>query len=394
MIRALRATKPYRSIVVAISSCGPTYIRRAIPQVICRFAGTSIDGIGDASIQRSQWRKPSKWNIEAMCPELIKYWHSSKNINVKPDELSIKSAGKIWWRCGKGPDHEWKASPRCMHELYTNEEEVCPFCSNRKVSVTNSLATLYPEISSQWDTSKNGELTPSKVLPTSSLSVWWKCDKGEHHEWKRVIHRRTHPRSSIEDKCPFCCGVDIQSNSLAVCRPDLAAEWDYSRNGDLTPETVSKSSSKRVWWVCPNGHHYQSAVYNRGSTHNTQCPVCSGRQVTDSTKLSGNLHLMEFLDKERNPGIDANKTSVLSRKQLFWRCPESLYDERKQNHKWKCSIHDMITLYNYECPFCSNLLFVKVVGEENSRKDNGNAVQWSNYPSDSEPMHPSGYKSK
>ena len=321
------------------------------------------------SISNCGIRKASKWNIEATCPELIKYWHSSKNVNIKPDVLSIKSAEKIWWKCGKGPDHEWKASPRNMLEVYNSKEELCPFCSNRKVSITNSLATLYPEISSQWDTTKNGELTPSKVLPTSSLSVWWKCEKGENHSWKRVIHHRTHPRSSIEDKCPFCCGVDTQSKSLAVCRPDLAAEWDYERNGNLTPNDISKSSSKRVWWVCPNGHHYQSTVYNRGSTHNTSCPICSGRKVIDSTKLSGNRHLMEFLDLERNQGIDVNKTSILSKRQFFWRCPESLFDENKQHHRWKCSIHDMASLYNYECPFCSNLLFVKAVNEDEMLMD-------------------------
>ena len=172
---------------------------------------------------------------------------------------------------------------------------------------------------------------------------------------------------------------------MAVCRPDLATEWDYKRNGHLTPEDVSKSSSKRVWWICPNGHHYQSTVYNRGSTHNTSCPICSGRKVTDSTKLSGNHHLMEFLDLERNQGIDANKTSVLSKRQLFWRCPESLFDEKKQHHRWKCSIHDMASLYNYECPFCSNLLFVKSVdGDEtqddkSSSNNNNETVSWDYY---------------
>lgn len=384
MIRVLRAVRIHSQYIAIVNSLRIWNYNSIVPIFPSRGVGTSVDRVNNVSVSKSNIGKASKWNIEATCPELIKYWHSSKNVDIKPDMLSIKSAGKIWWKCGKGPDHEWRASPRHMLEIYNNKEELCPFCSNRKVSIANSLATLYPEISSQWDTSKNGELSPSKVLPTSSLSVWWRCEKGENHSWKRVIHHRTHPRSSVEGKCPFCCGVDIQSKSLAVCRPDLAAEWDYERNGHLTPEHIPKSSSKRVWWICPNGHRYQSTVYNRGSTHNTSCPICSGRKVTDSTKLSGNHHLMEFLDLERNQGIDVNKTSVLSKRQLFWRCPESLFDDKKQHHRWKCSIHDMASLYNYECPFCSNLLFVKSVdGDEiqvdESRNNNNEIVIWNDY---------------
>ena len=296
----------------------------------------------------------SEKTIEVLCPELIKYWHSAKNINISPNELSIKSSANIWWKCTKGLDHEWQASPRDLYDLCSRNEVICPFCANRKVSVTNSLATLYPEIASQWHPTLNGTLTPSKVLPTSSLSVWWKCDKGDDHVWRRLIRHRTHPRSPNEDKFPFCVGADKKSNSLAVCRPDLAAEWDYERNGDLTPNTISKSSSKKVWWICPRGHHYQCTVYNRGSTHNTNCPICSGRRVIDSTKLSGHRLLMDFFDPERNVGKDLNKISVMSKKQLYWRCPESLYDDSKKGHRWKCSVYDMINVYNCECPICTH----------------------------------------
>lgn len=299
----------------------------------------------------------NKKTIEVLCPELIKYWHSAKNMNIKPSELSINSSAKIWWKCTKGLDHEWQASPHSLYELCLHGKTVCPFCANRKVSVTNSLATLYPEIASQWHPTLNGSLTPSRVLPTSSLSVWWKCDKGENHVWQRLIRNRTHPRSSIEDKCPFCVGADKESNSLATCRPDLAAEWDYERNGALTPHNVSKSSSKKVWWICPVGHHYQCTVYNRGSTHNTNCPICSGRNVIDSTKLSGHALLMDFFDTKKNVGVDLNKVSVLSKKQLFWRCPESLYDESKKDHHWRCSVYDMTNVFNCECPICTNSPF-------------------------------------
>ncbi|MCI5608784.1 MAG: zinc-ribbon domain-containing protein, partial [Spirochaetia bacterium] len=35
--------------------------------------------------------------------------------------------------------------------------------------------------------------------------------------------------------------------SVAEVAPQLVAEWDYEKN-DITPEVVSASSYKRVWW--------------------------------------------------------------------------------------------------------------------------------------------------
>ena len=243
------------------------------------------------------------YNIESICPELIKFWHPTRNGDLRPSDVSVRSVKKVWWKCPKGPDHEWQSSPRKLYSAAVHTTLGCPFCENRMVSVTNSLATLYPEIASQWHPTRNGTVTPSKILPSSSFKAWWKCENGENHVWQRVVSHRVHPRSPIEGKCPFCQKVDLASQSLAVCRPDLAKEWDYDLNGSLTPAMVTKSSSRRVWWVCENGHHFQCTVYNRGSTHNTKCPICSGRKVNNETSLACYQDLIRFLDMKKNRGL-------------------------------------------------------------------------------------------
>lgn len=247
-------------------------------------------------------RDLDRYNIEVICPELTKFWHPTKNGDLRPSDVSVRSVKKIWWKCSKGPDHEWLSSPRKLYDMSTHKILGCPFCGNRMVSVTNSLATLYPDIASQWHPTKNGDVQPSKILPNSSFNAWWKCSNGEDHEWRRVVSHRVFPRSPNEGKCPFCQRVDLHSQSLAICRPDLAKEWDYALNGELTPFMVTKSSSKRVWWVCENGHHYQSTVYNRGSTHNTGCPICLGRKVSEETSLARCQQLLPFLDMTKNGG--------------------------------------------------------------------------------------------
>ena len=38
--------------------------------------------------------------------------------------------------------------------------------------------------------------------------------------------------------------------NLAVCYPELAVEWDWEENGELTPQNVAPHSNKKVGWKC------------------------------------------------------------------------------------------------------------------------------------------------
>ena len=75
--------------------------------------------------------------------------------------------------------------------------------------------------------------------------------------------------------CPCCTNrVAVKGvNDLATTHPDIAAEWDYGRNGELKPTDVVAGSSKRVWWRCPEGHEWQAIIYRRKAGGGS-CPVC------------------------------------------------------------------------------------------------------------------------
>jgi len=62
-------------------------------------------------------------------------------------------------------------------------------------------------------------------------------------------------------------------------RPRLAAQWDPTRNGDLTPAAVRPASNKKVWWRCPAGHRWQAQINQRSRQH-TGCPDCAARHRT------------------------------------------------------------------------------------------------------------------
>ena len=50
----------------------------------------------------------------------------------------------------------------------------------------------------EWDTEKNLPLTPETISHSSSVNVWWKCEKG--HSWQTQLKSR----SASLTKCPEC----------------------------------------------------------------------------------------------------------------------------------------------------------------------------------------------
>lgn len=45
----------------------------------------------------------------------------------------------------------------------TKKTHVCPYCANKKVSVTNSLARVFPELAREWHPVLNEGLRPEDV---------------------------------------------------------------------------------------------------------------------------------------------------------------------------------------------------------------------------------------
>jgi hypothetical protein len=113
-------------------------------------------------------------------------------------------------------------------------------------------------------------LTPSSVIATSSLSVWWKCPRGDDHEWEARIERRIR-----SPNCPFCLGRRVSdTNSLATLYPDVARWWHPTMNRGLLPSDVLATTKLRVWWRCGRRHVWQSRVCDR-TVARGYCPMCA-----------------------------------------------------------------------------------------------------------------------
>ena len=220
-------------------------------------------------------------------PDIAKEWHPHKNGNKKPSQFVEYSNESIWWFCRAGHTYRAQISSR------VGQKTGCPFCSNKKVlQGFNDLSTSNPLLAEEWNYEKNSGLLPSQVLAGTHKKVWWKCKSG--HEWEATVSSR----SNGGHGCPYCANQKVLPgyNDLATTYPDIAKDWDYASNKNITPDLVIAGSNRSYFWICSEGHSYKAPISQR--LRGRGCPYCTGRKVligyndlpTTEPKLSKEWH--------------------------------------------------------------------------------------------------------
>jgi hypothetical protein len=226
-------------------------------------------------------RKPSKANnLASLYPDLAKEWHPEFNGKLKPSDVVPKSGRNIWWICSSNPMHIWKSMVWHRVDGGRNGKGTgCPYCSNQLVDINNSLAKKRPDLAAEWHPTKNGSLTPDKVVYGSHAKCWWRCPKGEDHEWKASIYNRV----NADTGCPCCCGRKVvPSNCLVTTHPHIAAEW--SPKNTLKPTEVTYASNRSAYFVCSKDpkHEWQARIDSRADGNG--CPFCSASKGEKAIK--------------------------------------------------------------------------------------------------------------
>jgi DNA-directed RNA polymerase subunit RPC12/RpoP len=275
-----------------------------------------------------------KISLAQKSPKTARCWHPTRNGSLQPTNVGYRSKKSVWWLCPKG--HEYKGI--IFNKAKTNNGS-CPYCSGKKVAKERTLAVVFPEIAKEWHHKKNGDLSPDKVLPQSGKKVWWSCPK--KHEYQAILFNRT--RKTNATGCPYCSGRKAtKSYNLARCYKRIAAEWDYVKNGDLTPDHVLPFSSIKVWWRCKKGHSWKAVVSQRVLIK-TNCPFCSGRYVTPEKSLEIKYpYIAQEWDYTKNLGLTPKDVLPHSNKKVWWRC--------HVGHRWSSSIDERTQ--RKQCPKC------------------------------------------
>ena len=301
-------------------------------------------------------------------PELAAQWHPTKNGELTPDMVTCGSGNKVWWmlshddpETGKHFDFEWDA--KVVGRVNGNG---CPFLSGKAVwPGYNDLASKNPELAKQWHPTKNGDLTPEMVTCGSRKKVWWYLsyddpETGKHFdfEWEAKIEDRAR-----EIGCPFLSGKAVWPgyNDLTTKCPELAAQWHPAKNESLTPDKVTCSSNKEVWWLLPyddpeSGKHFdftwQAKVSSRFNGNG--CPFLSGREAWPGYNDLATKHpeLAAQWHPTKNGDLTPDKVTCGCNQKVWWLLP---YDDpetgRHFDFEWEVDVNTRTS--GSGCPFLS-----------------------------------------
>ena len=270
-------------------------------------------------------KKKRKINISkslaVLHPELLKIW-DDKNNTVSPYEVSSGSHTKVYWKCNK--NHSY---PAVIKNVVKGTR--CPYCSNQKVLVGfNDLETWCKNNNKQyllkeWHPTKNGTLTPQKVVYGYTKNIWWQCELG--HEWSAPISRRTNGTRTAN--CPCCSNRKLLKgfNDLATKYPEIAKEWHPTKNGTLTPQDVLFGSSKKVWWQCEFGHEWPAFISSRIKGH--FCKKCDSRKHVSLAEKT----IVFYLKKA---GIEVIENKQIDKKEIDIFLPKKNIGIEYDGQRW------------------------------------------------------------
>lgn len=201
-------------------------------------------------------------SLASLNPDLAKEWHPTLNGELTSNDVTVSSGKKVWWACSNNEEHTWESSVDNRRKGNN-----CPYCSGRFASTNNSIASIKPELISEWHPTKNRDKTPHNVSVSSEKKIWWlgKCN----HEWLTPANSRCNGSN-----CPYCAGqkILVGFNDLWTTNPDIASILYNPDDG----YNHSKGTHKKVDWKCPDCEYViKNKSINKVCSNGLSCPKCS-----------------------------------------------------------------------------------------------------------------------
>ena len=299
-------------------------------------------------------------------PDLAKEWNYEKNGGLRPEDVSCGSTKKVWWMqfiknpvTGKMMKSEWKAS--IANRVNGNGN---PIASNQMVmSGYNDLEFLHPDVAAEWNYERNGTLKPSMVTCGMCKKVWWvryihneKTGELIKFEWEESISKRVLRKDKVMRR------LIKGYNDLKTLHPELADEWNYKRNGTLTPDMVTCGTDKKVWWIQYDKSpvtgeiiplEWKSSISHRVLGEDN--PIKVGKQVLVGYNDFATLYpeIATEWNYERNGSLTPDMVTSKSNKTVWWVKYEiSPATGKTMKLEWKTSI--VRRANGDKCPYTSN----------------------------------------
>lgn len=288
--------------------------------------------------------------------------------------LPRSSTKAIGWSCGSNSCRSWKLSPNKM--ILANYPIKCD-CKQVDTTLLNAQI--------KYNNNRLNTVTPYVNIK--------KYDLIENHSLNSEINE-------VCDMTGRTCGTGVKTrfrdyvcshNNLSVQRPNLALEWNYEKNGNLTPNMVPISATIKVWWICSNSnncgcHQWQASLQKR-IVRGDGCGFCSGRYACKHKNL---LILRPDIAKEwfyeKNIGKLPENVVCGSDEKVWWKCSKEGVCEC---HFWKAKVSKR-TKKNQGCPFCNvgracihrnlKVLFPEIAKEWDYEKNKDKNMMIENIP--------------
>jgi len=341
-------------------------------------------------------------NLAVVNPKLAQEWHPIKNGSLKPTEVSPKAKMKVWWKCRRG--HEWEAAiysraignscPTCNSQTSAPElrlySEIKYLFEDAKLreKIYNAEADIYiPSIGlaleidgAYWHKDKiEQDIKKNSIFNSNNIKIIRIREKGLKpiSNWDIIYTKKIIEFNIVEDLLKtillnfnlpterkerifkyidegnfvntelFYDLIDrlpspIPGNSLADMNPSLVKEWNFDKNGNLTPYDVFPNSDKKVWWKCDKGHEWEAVIGSRNTGR--KCPYCTGNIISYEKSLKAvNPSLLEEWDYDKNIDITPENVFPNSDKKVWWKCDKG--------HEWEARITNRHN--GTKCPYCS-----------------------------------------
>ena len=137
-------------------------------------------------------------------------------------------------------------------------------------------------------------------------------------------------------------------NDLATTDPQIAAEWCYELNKDITPNQVHRNSKQYFWWKCPHGHMWKAKVYER-TIENISCRKLIGKIVVKiSRKVARKERLRIHSQQRLQSSIFARRKLTIGNEPKCQRKSTKKQNKADNNDNGMSMFH-----FLFPFPFCS-----------------------------------------
>lgn len=236
-----------------------------------------------------KWEKRKKKTIEEKVDLYVHYWESGKRWRCNETGERFRSLDDAFRKYGKEGENldTLRTRVRKGHTWHGMTIAGCqterPITSSEYGNLTNSLKRdlgegklteaqleklrhcdfpfesikeavgLDDRLRVIWDSEQNG--APDSLELQINKEYAWKCPVCGYR-WTRRLGKERDSKG-----CPACLGKVVIPGwtDLATCNPDIAEEWDYEKNGNLTPSDITANSNGTYWFLCRScGASYKS----------------------------------------------------------------------------------------------------------------------------------------